>query len=341
MEIEALLAPQWDSLRQSALEKMPPMDEAKLKAKRAADGFGDTFGDDEGSESGGGGGGLGGGDMKLAAPSPGGLSSPGNAASGGGGGDLLDLDDIFGGGAAPAAPTAGGGGAAAGSNGGSGAVDLMADLFSGAPAAAPAPGSEATLGGGGGAGFDGSGGNGGGGGIMDLFGASPAAAPAPAAAAPPSGGLDAFGGGAFGGMLGALPPDAAAAPTPAAPAANPAVQAFEKNGLSLTMHLSKPDPMDLSKSEVRCVFANSTGGDLSNFVFQAAVPKFVSLVMQPASSGVCSASPDQPPLTQVLTVQNSALGVKPLMFRLKIIYKTAAGAPVEEQAQVANFPSGF
>ena len=154
VEFTCLLGDQWDSLRPTALGRMPPMDEEKLKAKRARDndngqdaGFmADRSGDD----------GLMDGGERFAAPG----SSRG---SGGGGGDLLDMDDIFGtasaepSNAAPPAAAAGVAAAAGGlldimSGGGGGpdaapaappaalsTNDLLADIFTTAPTPAATP----------------------------------------------------------------------------------------------------------------------------------------------------------------------------------------------------------
>ena len=94
---------------------------------------------------------------------------------------------------------------------------------------------------------------------------------------------------------------------------SPLMQAFEKNGLKLVMTLSKNDPSDSSKSEVLCTFTNSTTVDFSQFVFQAAVPKFVELSMKPPSGQNVTKNGGN--LTQVLHVKNTQLGSKTLMVR--------------------------
>ena len=88
-------------------------------------------------------------------------------------------------------------------------------------------------------------------------------------------------------------------------------QAYEKNGLKLVMTLSKPDPSEPSKTEVLCTFTNSTSFDFSQFVFQAAVPKFVELKMEPPSGN--SITKNGGTLTQILSAKNTQLGTKTLM----------------------------
>lgn len=298
-------------------------DEEKLKAKRARDdqGMDEDFDMDGGAggDKGGGGGDLmgggeavGGGLGAISAPAPG-------DGGGGGGGGLLDLDDIFAGGATPAPPAANGAApVAAPAPPAPATTDLLADIFS-TPAAAPATAP----------------------GMGDPFGAAPAPAfgAAPPAAAP----VDLFGGGT---PLGAAPMGAPApsvmamAPTPMAMApSNPVINAFEKNGLKLTMELTKTDPTDVQKSDIKCVFTNTSMGDVTNLNFQAAVPKFITLAMKPPSSTTVPANGGGT-VEQIVTVKNSQINVKKLMVRMKISY-TANGQNLVEQAQVADFPAGY
>jgi hypothetical protein len=137
-------------------------------------------------------------------------------------------------------------------------------------------------------------------------------------------------------MASSLPAAAAAAP---AALAKPSIVAFDKAGLKLVMELAKPDPSDPSKTDVLCTFTNSSPADLTSFVFQAAVPKFVQLAMKPPSGSVVGAG-GASAVTQVLSVKNTQLGAKTLMFRMKIVYSTG-GRAVEEQAQASTFPPGY
>ena len=81
------------------------------------------------------------------------------------------------------------------------------------------------------------------------------------------------------------------------------------------MTLSKPDPSEPSKTEVLCTFTNSTSFDFSQFVFQAAVPKFVELKMEPPSGN--SITKNGGTLTQILSAKNTQLGTKTLMVRCR------------------------
>ena len=73
---------------------------------------------------------------------------------------------------------------------------------------------------------------------------------------------------------------------------------------------------------------------------QAAVPKFMQLKLDPATSSVLPAGGGGG-VSQALHVTNSMHGQKPLVMRLRISYTGADGAPVTEQGEVSNFPPGY
>ena len=119
----------------------------------------------------------------------------------------------------------------------------------------------------------------------------------------------------------------------------PSIVGFEKNGLKVTIEYSKPDTSNNSKSELMCKFANSAGASMTNLVFQAAVPKYLKLEMHPPSSTTIPPASDGA-VTQKILLNNSQQGEKKIMLKLKISY-TLNGNKVEEMAQVANFPPTF
>ena len=120
---------------------------------------------------------------------------------------------------------------------------------------------------------------------------------------------------------------------------NPIFTAFEKNGLHVTMELIKTDTTDPRKSDIKCRFTNSGRVDLTGLNFQAAVPKFVTLVMNPPS-GVVIPKANAGSVEQVISVTNTQLNVKNLMLKMKIQYMIN-GQQIIEQAQVNTFPSGY
>lgn len=271
------------------------------------------------------------------------------AATSGSGGDLLDLNDIFGGGA-PATDTA----TTIQQNGAAGLsaepaaksdVDLLSDIFSAtpaAPAAAPvhdpfsgmtsqpaaAPVNAA-----------------------DLFGApavQPQAAPAPVnpmdlfgappapAAAPP------------GDLFGASPAQpqmstpAMPMQTPAAPAApeSVTVPGFEHKGLSVEFECTKPDKWNKQKTSLLATFTNSTDAPMYGLNMQCAVPKFVTMEIQPpTSTTIPQSGGNAKKTTQTIMVTNSMLGTKNLMLKLKVGF-SLNGEKIDHMVTCSGFPDG-
>lgn len=302
---------QWDRLRADLLAKMPVLDEATFKSRRAVYNDGGVGAGLEAMKLGSGAAdnlldGVSSSPAPRVAISAGAPRAPPAAAAAGGGSSsfLLDLDDIFGGGAAPAA-------SAPHSHGGYGA-----------PAAAAAPVAQATppppqqqthdL-------------------LSDIFSAQPQ--PIPTA-------MNQFGAAPLGAAASFSAPVASlVSPAPVVSIGAALLKAFEKNGFLVMMELSKPVPADPSQTRIMCKFSNQTQMPLTNFAFQAAVPKYLKLEMLPASSTTIAGNSNGA-VTQEIRVSNSMHGEKNIMLKLKIVY-SAGGKPVEEMAQVANFPPGF
>lgn len=210
--------------------------------------------------------------------------------------------------AAAAAPAAGGG------------ADLLDLLLDDGPAATPAAATYAA---------PAAASGGGGGDLLDLLDGPQVAAAAPAVpAAAPLGGGDAGLLDIFGGMP-------AAAPAAPQPQAHPPIVAFDNNGLKVVMYCVKaPD----GNNTITAKFQNSHSTPLMNFVFEAAVPKYVRLAMQPATGQMLPPMSDS--VTQSMTVTNTSNGERPLLMKLRIGY-SINGSPVQEMGQASNFPPGF
>jgi AP-1 complex subunit gamma-1 len=165
--------------------------------------------------------------------------------------------------------------------------------------------------------------------LLDMGGGGGGAAPAPAYPAATGGGadlglLDIFGGGA-------------PAPTPAtAPMQATVIDIFEKAGLKIQLQCRREAAPGTSTMTAR--FGNMTGMPMSNFTFEAAVPKYLQLKMESATSPVLM--PQTSDVTQSMTVVNTTNGEKPCLMKLRISY-VHNGQPVQEAAQVANFPPGM
>lgn len=300
-----LLDSQWDGLRPELLARMPVLDEATLRSRRAfttlPSAGGDMLLDSPSKGQAGGGNDL----MNLLGTPPasggsgsggGNLSAP--ASAGTAGSSLLDLDDIFGSPAPPAMGMAMGGVGA--SSMGSGTM----------PPAAPAPTDM----------------------LSDMFGTSTSLSPStstPASASPSQ--PTSMNAGAMGGsssLMGSPAPVLGSSLGPLPPRAAPIVIAYDKDGLTVAIEVTKPEPANPSKTHLLCKFSNSTSDKFSNMSFQAAVPKYLKLEMHPpSSSDVPAASKDL--TTQTITLVNSLQGEKNIMLKVKISY-TKAGSKVPQ-----------
>jgi AP-1 complex subunit gamma-1 len=267
------------------------------------------------------------------------------AIKSGGGGDLLDLNDIFGGAPAPA-PSQNGLAAftaAASGDAGKSDLDLLSDIFSAQAATTQAPAAPAA------GGFD----MFGGGPVaqpapvnpMDLFGAPPVSTPAPAA--PSMGmGMDLFG----------APPVQQTAPvqsqqpasdifSPAAPAASGAqsngirVPGISHGGLSVEFECIKPESWNNQKSCLIAHFKNSTDAPIYGMNLQCAVPKYVTMEMEPPSSTTIPQSGTGKLATQKINITNSMQGTKNLMLKLKLGF-TSKGQKLDHMATCSGFPAG-
>ncbi|KAG7395235.1 AP-1 complex subunit gamma-1 [Phytophthora boehmeriae] len=289
MEYTTLGKPQWSSLRGDVLANMPAIDASKVRSRNdqfASSGVGsaDLLGDE---------------DTGLSANNGSGSteSKPVKAAQSSASASLLDLDDIFGGGAstassatslsasssAPAAPPA---------------VDLLADIFSGGPAA-PAQAPAASIGSNNGA--------------VSASGAND--------------------------LLGLMDFGAPAAPTPAPHPTNPPVRAYEKNGLTVDLDITKPNAGDPSVTFITATTRNSTSVPIEKFVFLAAFPKYIKLKMEPPTGDVVPPN-SSGTVTQVVKIQNSMQGEKPVLMRVKLEF-FVNGSKVEDMVTVNNFPSNI
>uniref|UniRef100_A0A8C2BHE4 AP-1 complex subunit gamma n=1 Tax=Cyprinus carpio TaxID=7962 RepID=A0A8C2BHE4_CYPCA len=113
----------------------------------------------------------------------------------------------------------------------------------------------------------------------------------------------------------------------------PPMTAYNKNGLIIefTFERSNPNP---NIAVITIHATNSTEADMTEFVFQAAVPKTFQLQLLSPSSNVVPAF-NQGSVTQVIRVLNPQK--QQLRMRIKLTY-THKGSPVQDLAEVNNFP---
>lgn len=111
--------------------------------------------------------------------------------------------------------------------------------------------------------------------------------------------------------------------------------AFEKNGLKIMLFPKKqPD----GSSFILAKFQNNLDVPMTSFVFEAAVPKYVRLQMQPASGQILP--PHSDVVSQSMICVNTSNGERGLLMKLRIVY-AINGAPVQDMGQVGNFPAGY
>ncbi|KAF9679977.1 hypothetical protein SADUNF_Sadunf06G0072100 [Salix dunnii] len=128
-------------------------------------------------------------------------------------------------------------------------------------------------------------------------------------------------------------------PSPSKPEDNgsvyPPLVAFESSSLRITFNFSK-QPGNPQTTLVLATFTNLTSNVFTDFIFQAAVPKFLQLHLDPASSNILPASGNGS-ITQNLRVTNNQHGKKSIVMRTRISYKINNKDTLEE-AQINNFP---
>ena len=154
-------------------------------------------------------------------------------------------------------------------------------------------------------------------------GSAVAAVPAPALAVAADPLADLLGGG------GAPAPASTSAPAPS-------FTAYQRGGVTITFSLSKPAGPE--STDVLATYTSSLPQPLTNFTMQAAVPKFMQLRLDPASSAVLPAS-GQGSITQKLHILNTMHGTKAMVLRIRLSYTGTTGDSVVEQAEV-SFPQG-
>ncbi|KAG2707450.1 hypothetical protein I3760_05G148600 [Carya illinoinensis] len=118
----------------------------------------------------------------------------------------------------------------------------------------------------------------------------------------------------------------------------PSIVAFESSSLRIMFNFSKARGNPQTTS-IQATFTNLSPNVYTDFIFQAAVPKFLQLHLDPASSNTLPAGGNGS-ITQNLRVINSQHGKKSLVMRMRIAYKSN-DEDILEEGQVSNFPRGL
>ncbi|KAK6931085.1 Clathrin/coatomer adaptor, adaptin-like, N-terminal [Dillenia turbinata] len=115
----------------------------------------------------------------------------------------------------------------------------------------------------------------------------------------------------------------------------PSIVAFESSSLRINFDFSKA-PGNPQTTLIQAKFSNLSPNVYTDFLFQAAVPKFLQLHLDPASGNTLPASVNGS-IMQSLRVTNNQHGKKPLVMRIRIAYKVN-GKDTLEEGQINNFP---
>ena len=124
---------------------------------------------------------------------------------------------------------------------------------------------------------------------------------------------------------------------PAAPAAQ-MMEAYNNHGLNISFSLEK-DPANNQATKITASFVNSAAADCMDLSFQCAVPKFMTLGMNPPTSTTVPAN-RAGAVTQVINITNSMVGQKAAMIRVKLQF-LVNGQNVDDMVQISNFPPGI
>ncbi|XP_010994050.1 AP-1 complex subunit gamma-like 2 isoform X1 [Camelus dromedarius] len=125
--------------------------------------------------------------------------------------------------------------------------------------------------------------------------------------------------------------DLPCAPPPAAPIPN--LRVFERKGLQLNLSFVRP-PETPALLLITVTATNDSGGDVTHFICQAAVPKSFQLQLQ-APSGDTVPAQGGLPMTQLLRILNP--NKAPLRLKLRLTYNHF-GQSVQEIFEVNNLP---
>lgn len=112
----------------------------------------------------------------------------------------------------------------------------------------------------------------------------------------------------------------------------PSITAYNKNGLSLEFSFQREQGSLLT---ITLQARNSTASDMTEFIFQAAVPKTVQLQLQAPSGDVVPAM-NRGSVSQSILINNPNRVA--LKMRLRLSY-SVQGSSVQDVAEVGNFPA--
>jgi len=113
------------------------------------------------------------------------------------------------------------------------------------------------------------------------------------------------------------------------------IVAYNKYGIEINFHFTKTNQAGVVQVEAQ--FRNNNAYTVNDFSFMVAVPKYLTLEIQP-SSGKQLLGLGQNMHNQKFRLTNQFHGQKPLVIRVQITFTDQGGNKVVDTAQVANFP---
>jgi len=119
------------------------------------------------------------------------------------------------------------------------------------------------------------------------------------------------------------------------------VPGFTHNGLTIEFECSKPDTWNKGTSVLIARCKNTASDAMYGFNLQCAVPKYVTMEMEPPTSTTIPVTGvnNTKLVTQRIKVTNSMIGTKNLMLKLKVSF-TLQGNKTEHMATCSGFPAG-
>ena len=110
----------------------------------------------------------------------------------------------------------------------------------------------------------------------------------------------------------------------------------------ISISSSTEPPIDPSRNihtlHSEAKFTNKAGAPIHGMNLQCAVPKYISMEMQPPSSTTIALGSNN--VTQKIKVTNSMFGKKNLMMKVKLSF-TVNGQKFEHMSTCSSFPSGY
>ncbi|CAB3982938.1 AP-1 complex subunit gamma-1-like [Paramuricea clavata] len=121
---------------------------------------------------------------------------------------------------------------------------------------------------------------------------------------------------------------------PPPPQGIPSVTAYNKNGVKIDFNFQKVDNNPANILDIALIVSNALAVPVTDFVFQAAVPKTLQLQLQSPSGNIIPPN-NSGQITQLVKVANPQKA--PLRMRIKVNY-VVNGSPVSDQAEINDFP---